>query len=64
MLVIGQPGSGKTALAREVYERLSTRAGDDQVVLLHECHANDDATLPPWRLIDRLVAALSAHSQP
>jgi len=64
VLVIGQPGSGKTALAREVYERLSTRAGDDQVVVLHECHANDDATLLPWRLIDRLVAALSAHSQP
>lgn len=62
VLVIGQPGSGKTTLAREMRERLSTSPVEDRVVVLHECHANDDATLLPWQLINRLIAALSAHS--
>lgn len=38
------------------------KGAEGPVVVLHECHANDDATLLPWRLIDRIVTELSARS--
>lgn len=61
LLVHGPPASGKTTLARRVHQSLGTA---DAVAVLHECHANDDATLLPWRLIDTIVRQLCARSAP
>ncbi|MEV6710593.1 ATP-binding protein [Lentzea sp. NPDC051208] len=61
LLVHGPPASGKTTLARRVHQSLDTA---EAVAVLHECHANDDATLLPWRLVDTIVRELCARSAP
>lgn len=56
LLVVGQPGSGKSALARELVDRIGP--GDPSTVVVgHLCHADDD-TLLGRGLVEELVAAL------
>jgi hypothetical protein len=63
ILITGQPGAGKSRLARRVLEEV---VGDERtrnsVTVWHECHANDDNTLVPWRLVTQMIKALSAAS--
>ncbi|MFD3504743.1 AAA family ATPase [Streptomyces sp. NPDC058678] len=61
ILITGQPGAGKSRLARRVNE-VTAEPTPGPVTVWHECHANDDNTLVPWQLVARLVKELSAAS--
>jgi hypothetical protein len=63
MLVTGQPGAGKSRLARRVLEEVASGPETrNAVTVWHECHANDDSTLVPWFLVTQMIKALSAAS--
>ncbi|MDK0523541.1 ATP-binding protein [Streptomyces sp. ML-6] len=57
LLIVGQPGSGKTALALELLHRIGP--GDASTVVVgHLCRADDDDTLLGHGLVAELVDAL------
>ncbi|MFD5848230.1 ATP-binding protein [Streptomyces chartreusis] len=62
VLITGQPGAGKSRLARRVLDEITAEPARALVTVWHECHANDDSTLVPWQLVTRLIKALSAAS--
>ncbi|RSO09123.1 hypothetical protein DMH26_01980 [Streptomyces sp. WAC 05379] len=62
ILITGQPGAGKSRLARRVLDEVTTEPTRGLVTVWHECHANDDNTLVPWQLVTRLIKALSSAS--
>ncbi|MGW9593924.1 AAA family ATPase [Streptomyces chartreusis] len=62
ILITGQPGAGKSRLARRVLDEITAEPIRELVTVWHECHANDDNTLVPWQLVTQLIKALSAAS--
>ncbi|MFD7324024.1 AAA family ATPase [Streptomyces sp. NPDC059875] len=60
LVIVGQPGYGKTALALELLNRIGP--GDASTVVVgHVCQADDDDTLLGRGLVEELVAALIRH---
>ncbi|MBK3576474.1 ATP-binding protein [Streptomyces sp. MBT65] len=62
ILITGQPGAGKSRLARRVLDEVTAQPSEGVVTVWHECRANDDSTLVPWQLVTRLIQVLSAAS--
>jgi hypothetical protein len=67
-LLVGPPGAGKTAIARQLVSLMSEDSNRTPnygtLVYAHFCDAQDDSTLNPLRFIEQLALSIAAQHEP